>query len=172
MDNKNKDTGFKGLIPADFIVKTHQENGTWSGQVQHAKSKQVCSFDNVLEMTLLIQEKLDQVGFPQAATERRCWTSGNPENQVQNVKSASRREKMGESKQKRMQGGPTFFIRINYQQNASWQGSVQWLEGKSTRFFRSHLELIMLMQEAVEKSGGTGSKIMFSSWEDAEEIVS
>ena len=68
-------------------------------------------------------------------------------------------------------GGPTFFIRINFQQNASWQGSVQWLEGQSTRFFRSHLELMMLMQEAVDKSGGA-EKMVFNSWEDAEEIIS
>ena len=44
----------------------------------------------------------------------------------------------------------TFAIRILFRQNASWQGSVTWLEGKSEQSFRSALELILLMSTALE----------------------
>lgn len=160
----------KGITPADFLVKTDLKGDSWGGRIQHIKSKQECSFTDALEMTLQIQKKLAQVGFPQAATERRCWTSMEV---VGSRQSGPRREEMQEKRVQKAtaKGGPTFFIRINFQQNASWQGSVQWMEGQSTRFFRSHLELIMLMQEAVDKSGGT-EKMVFNSWEDAEEIIS
>jgi hypothetical protein len=175
VDNqRNKDFGLKGITPADFIVKTARETEGWGGTIQHVKSGQLCSFDDALEMTLRIQEKLDQVGFPQSATERRCWTSPHPNKRTTQTHSGPRREEMRDKKQKKTvpKGGPTFFIRIHYQQNASWQGSVQWLEGKSTRFFRSHLELILLMQEAVEKSGGAEKGLIFNTWEDKEEIIS
>lgn len=44
----------------------------------------------------------------------------------------------------------TFAIRILFRQNASWQGSVTWLEGRSEQSFRSALELILLMSTALE----------------------
>lgn len=171
MNNRSEiETDVRGTTPADFIVKTKLNDDSWGGDVKHVKSDQMCSFSDVLEMTLLIQEKLEAVGFPQSTTEKRCWSSEDPGHRD---KPGSRREEMRERKQKTatQKGGPTFFIRINYRQNASWQGTIQWLEGKSTRFFRSHLEMVMLMQEAVEKSGGAEARIL-SSWEDEEEIVS
>ncbi len=171
-NGKEMKTDLKGSTPADFMAQTALSDDSWGGHLHHVKSKQICSFSNVLEMALLIQAKLEKVGFPQSATEKRCWTNANPATGMED-RPDQRREKMRERKSTvTPKGGPTFFIRISYRQNASWQGSIQWLEGKSTRFFRSHLEMVMLMQEAVEKSGGTGSKMMFSSWEDAEEIVS
>ena len=46
--------------------------------------------------------------------------------------------------------GTTFFVQINFCQNAGWQGSVQWLEAKKRVSFRSFLELTMLLRQAVE----------------------
>ena len=43
----------------------------------------------------------------------------------------------------------TFAIRILFRQNASWQGSVAWLEGGREDSFRSVLELIFLMDSAL-----------------------
>ena len=44
----------------------------------------------------------------------------------------------------------TFAIKILFRQNASWQGSITWLEGKREQSFRSVLELILLMSTALE----------------------
>ena len=46
----------------------------------------------------------------------------------------------------------TFAVRVLFRQNASWQGSVVWLEGKKEEKFRSALELFNLMGSAL--SGG------------------
>ena len=43
----------------------------------------------------------------------------------------------------------TFALRILFRQNASWQGSVTWLEGRKEQSFRSVLELILLMDSAL-----------------------
>ena len=42
----------------------------------------------------------------------------------------------------------TFSIKILFRQNASWQGTITWLEGKAEESFRSVLELIYLMNSA------------------------
>lgn len=47
----------------------------------------------------------------------------------------------------------TFIVKVLYYQNATWQGSVQWLEGRQTRQYRSVNELLRLMGEAAELAG-------------------
>ena len=42
------------------------------------------------------------------------------------------------------------------QENATWQGQVTWLDEKETKSFRSLLELIKLMDEAVSSGSGPG----------------
>lgn len=44
----------------------------------------------------------------------------------------------------------TFFVRVLFRQNATWQGSVTWQEGRREQSFRSALELIFLMNSALE----------------------
>ena len=43
----------------------------------------------------------------------------------------------------------TLGIRILFRQNASWQGSVMWREGKKEESFRSVLELLFLFDSAI-----------------------
>ncbi len=52
-------------------------------------------------------------------------------------------------------GSTDFLIRIQFRQHSTWQGEIQWLGKKheKRRFFRSFLEMIMLIQEALEKEG-------------------
>lgn len=52
----------------------------------------------------------------------------------------------------------TFLIRIYNCQNATWQGSILWAEKQQKTCFRSTLEMLSLMEEAMslvrEKEGG------------------
>lgn len=49
----------------------------------------------------------------------------------------------------------TFIVKIEYCQNNSWQGKVTWTEGGKSERFRSALELMRLMDEAVAMSKTT-----------------
>ena len=44
----------------------------------------------------------------------------------------------------------TFLIRISECQNATWQGSILWAERKKKKYFRSTLEMLSLIDEAVQ----------------------
>lgn len=63
--------------------------------------------------------------------------------------------------------GCTFLVRVQFRQNATWQGTIQWLDGKKSRHFRSLMELAMLMQEAMSEAGAAAG---FRSWTDKEEV--
>ena len=46
----------------------------------------------------------------------------------------------------------TFVVRVLYQENATWQGTILWSEQGETQRFRSALELLKLIDDALEKS--------------------
>lgn len=64
---------------------------------------------------------------------------------------------------------PSFFVRILFRQNTSWQGEIQWMEGQRTRRFRSALELLSLIEEALELSESPEACYEFRHWVDGEE---
>ncbi|MCR5830089.1 MAG: hypothetical protein K6F93_07080 [Lachnospiraceae bacterium] len=43
----------------------------------------------------------------------------------------------------------TFLVNVLYRQNATWQGTVTWVEGEKKMSFRSALELFVLMESAM-----------------------
>jgi len=43
----------------------------------------------------------------------------------------------------------TFKIEVRFLQNTTWQGSIHWIEGNQKRDFRSALEMLKLMDEAL-----------------------
>lgn len=45
--------------------------------------------------------------------------------------------------------GGSFMIQILNAQNAEWQGTVTWMDGKESRQFRSMLELLSLIESAM-----------------------
>ena len=46
----------------------------------------------------------------------------------------------------------TFVVHVKYRQNATWQGTVTWDDKNKQQNFRSALELIKLMDSAMDES--------------------
>ena len=44
----------------------------------------------------------------------------------------------------------SFVVDIMYQENATWQGTVTWVDKNETRNFRSALELIRLIDSTID----------------------
>ncbi|QGU00284.1 hypothetical protein SYNTR_1690 [Candidatus Syntrophocurvum alkaliphilum] len=65
-------------------------------------------------------------------------------------------------------GGTTFLIRIYYRQNMSWQGVIQWLDGRKSMPFRSELEMIMLLQDALNEADTPETDNEFRKWDKKE----
>ena len=58
-----------------------------------------------------------------------------------------------------------FIINILQQQNASWQGTITWVDENKTQNFRSALELIRLIDSTMD-----GEKTL--DWKEASDQVS
>lgn len=46
----------------------------------------------------------------------------------------------------------TFIVRVRRRQNASWQGELVWAEGQQKQYFRSALELLKLVDSALDEA--------------------
>ena len=68
-------------------------------------------------------------------------------------------------------GDSAFLIRIIYRQNATWMGEIHWLNGEKKLYFRSMMEMLMLMQEALDKSGTPPAEYSFRTWQALEEAT-
>jgi hypothetical protein len=64
-----------------------------------------------------------------------------------------------------------FFIRVQYRCNSSWQGTIQWMDGRKTSIFRSALELGNLINDARKQAAGNDAKQkMRIKWENKESV--
>ena len=63
-------------------------------------------------------------------------------------------------------GSSDFLIRVMFRDNTSWQGEVHWLDSDKKRSFRSSLELLLLMQEAMDDADAPGASTIIRNWKD------
>ena len=48
----------------------------------------------------------------------------------------------------------TFYTYVQYRQNATWQGTISWVDKNEKQQFRSALELIKLIESALDEAEG------------------
>ncbi|PNV60795.1 hypothetical protein C0033_17575 [Clostridium sp. chh4-2] len=53
----------------------------------------------------------------------------------------------------------TFVVHVQYRQNATWQGNVMWAENQQSASFRSALELLKLIDSALDVREKEGDKV-------------
>lgn len=71
------------------------------------------------------------------------------------------------------EGSADFLVKIMFRNNVNWQGEIHWLSTDKKRRFRSSLELLMLIQEAMDEGGTPQSDYTFRSWlnENSDQIA-
>ncbi|MBF8437729.1 hypothetical protein I0Q91_11595 [Halanaerobiaceae bacterium Z-7014] len=70
---------------------------------------------------------------------------------------------------KKLEKQPTYFlIKINFRQSASIQGEIEWLnkDRRQVLSFRSFLELVTLISDALETIGYPDAEYSFRRWRE------
>lgn len=96
------------------------------------------AFGSLAQFLVGAEMLFDSINFPQSYTAKRSFT---PLVKVSSGDSSEFEEQRGKC--------ATFEIRVMFRQHASWQGSVIWVEGNSEEYFRSVLELILLINSVL-----------------------
>jgi hypothetical protein len=114
------------------------QNGVLSGRMYNPYLEDGETFQSLTQFLLKMENLLDSMQFPQSFTAVRAFGSQPAQNAAAPPGAEPQEGKCG-----------TFAVRVIFRQNASWQGSVTWLEGGEEASFRSVLELILLMDSAL-----------------------
>lgn len=122
-------------------------DGELSGRIYHCYSKEPWKFTNILQLIELADDFFDKLEFPQASTSTRSFTS----TQFSGVDRLDKVQSPEDFIENRGQKG-TFFLNVRYRQNSSWQGSVTWVEEQREQHFRSALELLKLIDGALDNN--------------------
>ena len=131
-------SGYSEEYRTTLVCVDSYNKGVPQGRFYNPYMKTEQNFQSLTQFLQSMEKTLEKMDFPKAFTATRTfaplpdYTTGPPLS----------RSKPGNQ--------ATFAIKILFRQNASWQGSITWLEGKREQSFRSVLDLILLMSTALE----------------------
>lgn len=115
------------------------QNNVLAGRFYNPSLEHGERFENLMQFLLKLEHMLAQLDLPQAFSATRAFTQAPNTQQPQPTAPALLECELC-----------TFALRIIFRQNASWQGSVTWLEKGTEQNFRSVLELVVLIDSALQ----------------------
>jgi hypothetical protein len=174
---------FEDVLPQLYIRISNYHDFCWSGEIHNPLLGYKKEFSGLINFIEIILEYLDHHKLVLPPSLMRSWSDENENieradyniitNRNHNKHIQEEVRKIMEIKFKNYKdklGTTDFLIKICFRQHTSWQGEIQWIISDSkeskTIFFRSLLEMIFLMQEALEKDNKVKADFSFNSWDD------
>lgn len=102
-------------------------------------------FSGVHEFLNACEDLFNTLVCPQPSVAERSFRKKYAVANLKTVEAVEDMDQLLQNKEKN-----TFVINVLFRQNASWQGNIQWVNQNKTQSFRSTLELLKLMDSALE----------------------
>ena len=150
MDEKHVSLAVSSVVKLCFDGLGH---GEWKGRLHTRYHEDPIPFRNASELLERMEQFYDWLGFPQASTKARSFQEIKDQRVTKDKKEhviVMRQEDMDKQHGEKA----TFVVRVQYRQNATWQGQVTWTEENKTVAFRSALELLKLIDSTASDETG------------------
>lgn len=122
---------------------TSYENYCMKGYLYHVQSDKRIEFSSAVEMLLQMEELMDKTNSPQRSEDPRSFAG-------ETGRRPSTDGQVGTDKTPCL---ATFQLNVMFRQNATWQGNLLWTDECMEAHFRSVLEVINLMNNALTSGG-------------------
>jgi len=130
--------------PVFIVMVDRYENADITGQVLDQSTGYLCDFHSLVKLPAIMDKLCDKYKLPQKTHQLRGFSYSDSRKDIDGGD-----DKMAEEKVPEKGAKATFLVTIRYRQNATFQGSIKWLEANEERNFRSELEMIKLIDDAV-----------------------
>lgn len=130
------------IYRTSVIAVDYYSNSDFLGKLYNPFYNQCIQIKSFQQLIKELDILMDEIGCPMSGMEKRTFTK----RQNTDVSTAFLTDKTQAPKGEKA----TFGIRIQYRNNASWQGTVKWMEEDSEEYFRSVLELFWLLDSALK----------------------
>lgn len=158
--------GYEGYTASNMVMVSIDgyDNMEMRGRLYHfyVDEPDGKAFVGVIGLIKIMDEFFDTIKMPMRSMEERVFVRKKEEEKKGGEQKKGPAEKeecqpLHKQEVKSMAIKPgeraTFVIHVCYRQNASWQGTVLWADEKKKVNFRSALELIKLMDNALNEMG-------------------
>ncbi len=133
------------LVSVDEICPS-----SFKGRIYHPSTGDYSEFSCAVDLLNKLEGIYNRWDFPQHTHTIRSFHSINTKAKSNEAEVTGIMEDREQSW--KLNGKATFILKVLYRQNATWQGNIQWVEGNKTKNFRSDLEMLKLMDDAVRMS--------------------
>lgn len=132
------------ISSARICIDVYNE-GEMQGRLYHTYSEEPQKFHNVIDLLKLLGYIFDRYDFPQVSMKPRSYKLQQlPEEKY--ITEEENNPKPTQYSISTIRGKcATFWIKVLFRQNATWQGKIKWVEEGNEINFRSALEMIMLL---------------------------
>lgn len=134
----------------NFVYLTTADDGIMKGQVYNPYYDKAFAFEDEYQMICVMDDLYESLAFPQASFEWRSFENKKVNHIIRKAGARMDEEFSKLEKNKKT----TFIVSVQYRENATWQGTITWVEENRTQHFRSAFEMLKLMEEA-QKDGVT-----------------
>lgn len=128
------------------IIVEKTENHDIAGVLYNDFYGIAIDFQGIRQMLSRLDDFFDYVRFPQATHEKRSFheePAAKPKHPPRGLREVA--PEVMQDKQ------AAFLLHVQFRQNSTWQGTLEWLPEKRTKRFRSELELIGLIADTLKK---------------------
>ncbi|WP_252198198.1 hypothetical protein [Clostridium sp. MCC353] len=130
--------------------------GRYVGRMYDKYSKQPFLFEELGQLVNRMEYLFDRIGYPQASTAVRHFAKDKT-NRIQKKEGMMQVLKT-EDIISQSGSRATFVVHVQYRQNATWQGNIMWAETQQCSSFRSALELLKLIDGALNVKTKDGDR--------------
>jgi len=123
-------------MKTSYIRVWEYSKGMIKGTIENAYYGKARQFDNLTQLLLAIDNLCDELKYPQRAMEDRTFRETGT-------------GKLGPVEAESRKPIAMFKVNILFRQSASWQGSMIWTDKNVETHFRSALEFVKLLDEAL-----------------------
>ena len=125
------------------------ENSMIYGDLHSPVLKKSVQFHDLTELILMMDKIMQDFNIPPEDGKHRSFTSPNKSIHIQlnyqDLRQDNFEENLDYSFMFPKKSKDIFTIKVMYRQNNTWQGEITWVDKEKTKFFRSALELIVLI---------------------------
>lgn len=123
------------------------EGGSEPGRLYSCYSREPDRFEDEYQLLLLMEQVMEKINYPQSSVALRRYGKKPGKNEPVEYAKREKPEKVMEQTELLNYRGEeaTYAVRIQYRQNATWQGELVWLEQNEAHSFASELEMLKLM---------------------------
>ena len=126
------------------IIAEETENHDIAGTLYNDSYGFAIDFQGIRQMLGYLDDFFDYVNFPQATHEKRRFYE--EKDRIPKLPRGLRDVTPEEMQDKKA----SFLLHVQFRQNSTWQGTLEWFPEKKTRQFRSELEMIGLISQALK----------------------